>query len=100
MLKKSFTKEEKKEITEAADALGLEYVIKGGSKCRECYDKLLVRIYEKTDVEAAVSLDGWRLKNPRESFRLMGQLWDNATLAEREVGNLHPHVLEIYFEKA
>lgn len=101
MATKPWTREMKAEIREAADALGLEYTIREGARCRECYDKLLVRIYEATQVDAAVSLDGWRLKDPRHSFRTFGgELWSNATIAGKRAGGLHPHVLAAYFEKA
>lgn len=97
--KKPLTKEEKAEIRAAADALGLEYTIKGGAKCRECYDKLLVRIYEATEVEAIASLDGFVMRDPRHSFVCLGQLWSNAVMASRKVGDLHPQVREMYFKK-
>lgn len=100
MATKPWTKEMKAEIREAADALGLKYIIREGARCRECYDKLLVRIYEATEVGAAVSLDGWRLKDPRHSFRTFGgELWSNATIAGKEVGNLHQNIIDAYFEK-
>lgn len=100
MATRPWTKEMKAEIREAADALGLEYTIKEGARCRECYDKLLVRIYEATDMDAAVSLDGWRLKDPRHSFRTYGgELWSNATIAGKEVGSLNPNIIDAYFVK-
>lgn len=98
MATKPWTREMKAEIREAADALGLDYTIREGARCRECYDKLLVRIYEATEVDAAVSLDGWRLKDPRHSFRTFGgELWSNATIAGKEVGGLNPNIIEEYF---
>lgn len=100
MATKPWTKEVKAEIREAADSLGLEYTIKDGARCRECYDKLLVRIYEAMDVEANVSLDGWRLKDPHASFRTYGgELWSNATIAGKEAGGLNPSILAAYFVK-
>lgn len=97
--KKPLTQQERAEIREAADSLGLEYTIKEGARCRDCYDKLLVRIYEAMDVEAIASLDGFVMRDPRHSFVCLGQLWSNAVMASRKVGSLHPSVRDSYFVK-
>ena len=108
MAKERLSQDEKKEITAEADALGIEYTLKGN--CRACYDKLLTKIYEavkgtesKPESEAKptanVSRDGWRLKNPQTAFRMAGVLWDNETIKERKVGGIHPFVRAKYFVK-
>ena len=108
MAKSRLTQDEKNEITRAADALGIEYTLKGN--CRACYDKLLTKLYEavrgedsKPESEAKptanVSRDGWRLKNPQTAFRMAGVLWNNDTIREREVGGINPFVRSKYFVK-
>lgn len=97
--KKPLTQQEKAEIREAADGMGIEYTIKQGRKCRECYDKLLLKLYEAMPMEAIASLDGFVMRDPRHSFVCLGQLWSNAVMASRKVGDLHPQVREMYFTK-
>lgn len=98
MLKRAHTVAEKAEIRQAADEAGMEYVIK--ERCRPCYDKLLQRLYDLDPAERNVSPDGWRLRNPRESFVLMGVLYSNGTIARQCVGTMHPSVRDVYFERA
>lgn len=97
--KKPLTQQEKAEIREAADGMGIEYTIKQGRKCRECYEKLLLKLYEAMPTEAIASLDGFVMRDPRHSFVCLGQLWSNALMAGRNVGTLHPSVRDAYFVK-
>lgn len=96
--KNSLTKDEKAEIKTEADKLGIKYNIKQG--CRSCYDKLLEAIYDKLQpVIANVSLDGYRLKDPKHSFINCHRLFSNETIKEMEIGKIHPVVIENYFVK-
>ena len=98
--KQRLTAEEKTAVKEEADRLGIAYTLKQG--CRSCYDKLLLKLYDahREDVEAAVSVDGYRLKNPLHGFRTYtGELFDNTTVADKVVGKLHPHIVREYFVK-
>ena len=100
--KKSLTAEERREIRECADSLGISYVIKKGCN-RTCYEKLLLKIYERVGdvVTANVSLDGYVLKNPSNAFRLPGgKIINNETVKNINVGDLHPFVLQYFFKKA
>lgn len=89
---------DKKEIREAADAAGIEYVIKQG--CRDCYEKLLVRLYEIADKSCAVSLDGYMFRRRSMAFRVGGVLYSNATISKQRVGNLHPVIIKAKFVRA
>lgn len=99
--KQRLTAEDKAAVKAEADRLGIAYTLKQG--CRSCYDKLLLKLYDahREEVAAAVSLDGWRLKNPLHGFRTYnGELFDNTTVAGKVVGNLHPNIVREYFVKA
>lgn len=98
--KQRLTAEEKTAVKEEADSLGIEYTLKQG--CRSCYDKLLLKIYDahREEVTAAVSVDGYRLKNPLHGFRTYnGELFDNTTIKDKVVGKLHPSIVREYFVK-
>jgi hypothetical protein len=98
--KQRLTAEDKAAVKAEADRLGIAYTLKHG--CRSCYDKLLLKIYDahREEVTAAVSLDGYRLKNPLHGFRTYnGELFDNNTVTEKVVGKLHPHIVREYFVK-
>lgn len=95
--KKPLTKADKEEIRQAADELGIKYTIK--ERCRECYEKLLLKLYEASPADAVKSLDGFVMRDPRHSFVCLGQLWSNALMASRNVGTLHPSVRDAYFVK-
>lgn len=98
--KKRLTADEKASVKAEADRLGITYTLKQG--CRSCYDKLLLKIYDahREEVAAAVSVDGYRLKNPLHGFRTYnGELFDNTTVAGKVVGKLHPHIVREYFVK-
>lgn len=99
--KQRLTVEDKAAVKAEADRLGIAYTLKQG--CRSCYDKLLLKLYDahREEVTAAVSVDGWRLKNPLHGFRTYnGELFDNTTVAGKVVGNLHPAIVREYFVKA
>lgn len=98
--KQRLTAEDKAAVKAEADRLGIAYTLKQG--CRSCYDKLLLKIYDahREEVAAAVSLDGYRLKNPLSGFRTYnGELFDNTTVTGKVVGKLHPHIVREYFVK-
>lgn len=96
--KTRLTAEDKKAIRKAADEEGLEYVLRQG--CRNCYDKLLLRLYEaKGGGEANVSLDGYRFRDARRSFRHNGIVYSNETIAGLRVGHLHPVIIKSNFVK-
>lgn len=98
--KQRLTAEEKTAVKEEADRLGIAYTLKQG--CRQCYDRLLLKIYDahREEVAAAVSVDGYRLKNPLHGFRTYnGELFDNTTVTGKVVGNLHPAIVREYFVK-
>ena len=98
--KQRLTAEDKAAVKAEADRLGIAYALKQG--CRSCYDKLLLKIYDahREEVEAAVSVDGYRLKNPLHGFRTYnGELFDNTTVAGKVVGKLHPAIVRDYFVK-
>lgn len=98
--KQRLTAEEKTAVKEEADRLGIAYTLKQG--CRQCYDKLLLKIYDahREEVAAAVSVDGYRLKNPLHGFRTYnGELFDNTTVSGKVVGKLHPAIVREYFVK-
>lgn len=96
--KPRLTAEDKKAIRKAADDEGLEYTLKQG--CRDCYDKLLLRLYEaKGGGEANVSLDGYRFRDARRSFRHNGIVYSNETIAGLRVGHLHPVIIKSNFVK-
>jgi len=98
--KQRLTAEEKTAVKEEADRLGIAYTLKQG--CRQCYDRLLLKIYDahREEVTVAVSLDGYRLKNPLHGFRTYnGELFDNTTVTAKVVGKLHPAIVREYFVK-
>lgn len=100
--KQSFNAAEKAEIKASADDLGITYTIKQG--CRNCYEKLLLQIYETLKAGGAVSvlnvsLDGWRFKNSGLNFRFFGELYNNETIKDKEIGRLNPFILSVYFDK-
>jgi hypothetical protein len=98
--KQRLTAEDKAAVKAEAERLGITYTLKQG--CRQCWDKLLLKIYDahREDVEAAVSLDRYRLKNPLHGFRTYnGELFDNNTVTDKVVGKLHPHIVREYFVK-
>ena len=99
--KQRLTAEEKSAVKAEADRLGISYTLKQG--CRQCWDNLLLKIYDehREEVTAAVSVDGYRLKNPLHGFRLYsGELIDNTTIAGKVVGKLNPIIVREYFVKA
>lgn len=94
--KPRLTADEKKAIREAADEEGLEYVVKQG--CRDCYDRLLLRLYElKGGGEANVSLDGYRFRDTARSFRAGNVVYSNETISGLRVGHLHPVIIKSNF---
>lgn len=95
--KRTLSADEKKEITEAADALGIRYKLKRG--CAKCYEELLLNIYERIEKTFNVSLDGYRLKDASKAFRAAGVLVTNETIKEMNVGCLHEGVVSRYFVK-
>ena len=98
--KNRLTREEKAAVKAEADSLGIEYTLKQG--CGSCWEKLLLKLYDahREDVEPAVSVDGYRLKNPLHGFRTYnGELFDNTTVTGKVVGKLHPSIVREYFVK-
>ena len=96
--KSRLTAEDKKAIRKAADEAELEYTVKQG--CRDCYDKLLLRLYEaKGGGEANVSLDGYRFRDTSRSFRAGNVVYSNETIAGLRVGHLHPVIIKSNFVK-
>lgn len=98
--KQRLTAEDKAAVKAEADRLGIAYNLKQG--CRQCWDKLLLKLYDahREEVTAAVSLDGWRLKNPLHGFRTYnGELFDNTTVTGKVVGKLHQSIVRDYFVK-
>jgi hypothetical protein len=97
--KPSLTEAERKAIREAADAAGLKYTVRKG--CRDCYERMLLRLYELAEnKELNTSPDGWRFKNPRQSFQYNGVIYNNETIKGLRVGNLHPVILRANFVRA
>lgn len=96
--KSRLTAEDKKAIRKAADEEGLDYVVRQG--CRNCYDKLLLRLYEaKGGGEANVSIDGYRFRDTKRSFRHNGIVYSNETISGLRVGHLHPVIINSNFVK-
>lgn len=95
--KRVLTRKDKDEIKEAADAAGLDYTIKQG--CRDCYESLLLRLYELDVKVLNVSLDGYRFRSPRMSFRLGSVVYSNETIKKLKVGHLHPVIVRSNFVK-
>lgn len=89
--------EEKQEITDAADALGISYRIKKG--CRKCYEEILLKIYERIEKQYNESIDGYRLKDASIAFRVAGVLVTNETIKELNVSVLHESIVARYFVK-
>lgn len=97
--KPALTANEKRAIREAADAAGLKYTVRKG--CRDCYERLLLRLYELAEnKELNTSQDGWRFKNPRQSFQYNGVVYNNETIKGLRVGHLHPVILKANFVRA
>lgn len=97
--KSALTSHEKRAIREAADAEGLTYTVRQG--CRDCYERLLLRLYEAaSDGALNTSPDGWRFKNPRQSFQYGGTVYNNETIKGLRVGHLHPVILKANFVRA
>lgn len=94
--KGALTPDEKSEIEQAAKELGLSYTINHG--CRECYDKLLLRLYEFEAPQPNVSPDGYRLKNTTANLTIGGKVVNNATIKAVEVGKFSKKVIQKYFE--
>lgn len=96
--KAKLTADDRAEIRREADKMGISYTVKKG--CRKCYERILLKMYEAmTQAPAEVSLDGWSLKDTRQSFRVGGKLYNNATIKTMIIGNLHPLVLNRWFVK-
>lgn len=96
--KAKLTADDRAEIRREADKMGISYTVKKG--CRKCYERILLKMYEAmTQAPAEVSLDGWSLKDTRQSFRVGGKLYNNATIKTMRIGNLHPLVLNRWFVK-
>lgn len=97
--KSALTTHEKRAIREAADSAGLTYTIRQG--CRDCYERLLLRLYELAEKkELNTSPDGWRFKNPRQSFQYNGTIYNNETIKGLRVGHLHPVIIKANFVRA
>lgn len=95
--KKSLTTAERAEVRAAAEEADITYTIKQG--CRTCYEQVLVKLYEVTVKEMATSKDGYKFKRAGMSFVLAGKVYSNATIADVEVGKLHPVIRRTYFVK-
>lgn len=95
--KKSLTTAEREEVRAAADEAGITYTIKKG--CRTCYEQVLVKLYEVTVKDMATSKDGYKFKRAGMSFVVAGKVYSNATIADMEVGKLHPVIRSTYFVK-
>lgn len=96
--KARLTADDRAEIRREADGMGITYTVKKG--CRKCYERILLKMYEAmTEVPASVSLDGWSLKDTRQSFRVGGKLYNNETIKTMRIGILHPLVLNRFFVK-
>ena len=97
--KSALTTHEKHAIREAADAAGLKYTVRKG--CRDCYERLLLQLYEMAEKkELNTSPDGWRFKNPHQSFQYNGTIYNNETIKGLRVGHLHPVILQANFVRA
>lgn len=97
--KSALTSSEKRAIRDAADAAGLKYTIRQG--CRDCYERLLLQLYELAEKkELNTSPDGWRFKNPRQSFQYNGVVYNNETIKGLNVGHLHPVIIKANFVRA
>lgn len=101
LIKKSeLNASERKSIRDEADAMGIEYKIRQG--CRDCYDKLLLKIFDakRGRGNVAVSLDGYRFKTPGDSFRTYcGEVFSETTLPSKVVGRLHKSIISDRFVK-
>lgn len=96
--KARLTADDRAEIRREADGMGIKYTVKKG--CRKCYERILLKMYEAvTEMPAEVSLDGWSLKDPRQSFRVGGKLYNNETIKTMRIGMMHPFVLNRFFTK-
>lgn len=95
--KKALTAKEKKEIRDAADELGIKYKVKQG--CGNCYETLLLRIYEQTAKEVNRSKDGYALKKVSETFMFNGMKVGNENISELEVGKFNKAIVSRYFVK-
>lgn len=95
--KKALTAKEKKEIRDAADELGIRYKVKHG--CGNCYETLLLRIYEQTSKDVNRSKDGYVLKKVSETFMFNGMKVGNDNISELEVGKFNKAIISRYFVK-
>lgn len=100
LMKGTLTREERAEIRSEAEKRGISVKVKQG--CRTCYEKLLTALYESENPKAAVSIDGYMLRNVNAAFRVFGSqvVYSNATIGDMEVGNLPPAVLSAHFVKS
>lgn len=98
--KRSLTLSEKAEIRDAADEEGIEYTI-SKDRCRECYEKILLKLFEKksASVNFNLSRDGYRLRNLLEDITVRGVRICNATIADVEVGQFSQVVINHFFVK-
>lgn len=97
--KSALTSHDKRAIREAADAAGMKYTVRKG--CRDCYERLLLRLYELAEhKELNSSLDGWRFKDIRHSFQCCGVVYNNETIKGLSVGHLHPVIIKANFVRA
>lgn len=97
--KPALSTSDKQAIRAAADAAGLKYTVKQG--CRNCYERLLLRLYEMADgKELNTSLDGWKFRNTRMSFQHNGTVYNNETIKGLRVGHLHPVIIKANFVRA
>jgi len=94
------TAEERAEVRREAEKQGIPVVVKQG--CKTCYEKLLTALYEAANPKAAVSVDGYMLRNVRAAFKVFGSdvVYSNATIGDMEVGGLPPAVLAAHFVKS
>ena len=96
--KARLTADDRAEIRREADNMGISYTVKKG--CRSCYERILLKMYDQmTQEPASVSIDGWSLKDTRQSFRVGGKLYNNETIKAMRIGMLHPLVLNRFFVK-
>lgn len=101
MQKASLAVDERKEITDAATAEGINYKIKKGKFCGQCYEKILLKLFERkaSSVESNVSVDGYRLRDIRKRLIIGGVLVNNETIASVEVGKFSDLVRNRFFVK-
>lgn len=97
--KQRYTAEDKMALRNAADAAGIKYTLR--KDCKSCYEKIALALYERLREDSchAVSADGFRFQKAGDSFKINGEIWNEATLAGRLVGVLPVSVIALYFEK-